>query len=228
MDAVITKFEQKDRKPKITDVRSGDTVRVHQTITEGGKKRVQVFEGMVIRTQRLNSLSASLTVRRIASGVGGEKTFFLHSPTIVKVTVVKRTKVRRNLLSYMRARAGKATRLSGQEFDKDKVNVKAEKVQAEPVSKEEAEALAKQAEEEKLGKKEAKAEKASEAKTTDLSAEAKAKVGASTKVEGDKKEAKTEKSEAKAEEETKAKDDKAAEKKAKAEEFRKAQTAKKK
>ena len=88
-------------KTKVADVRSGDTVRVHQTIREGNKSRVQVFEGVVIRRQRLAGVGASITVRKISSGIGVEKTWFLHSPNVVKVEVMRRSKVRRALLSYM-------------------------------------------------------------------------------------------------------------------------------
>lgn len=123
MDTTVKKFEQKYLKPSIGEIHSGDTVRVHQTIREGGKTRIQVFEGMVIRTRKMNSLQASVTVRRVASGVGVEKLFVLHSPNIVKLDVVRRNKVRRKLLSYMRARSGKSTRLSEQEFDKSKAGV---------------------------------------------------------------------------------------------------------
>jgi large subunit ribosomal protein L19 len=120
--SVIKEIEQSFKKPHVVDVKSGDVVRVHQKIREGGKERVQVFEGLVIRTKRKNSLSANITVRRIASGVGVEKTFLLHSPLVTKVEVVKRSKVRRNYLSYMRERTGKSARLSAVDFDQDKVN----------------------------------------------------------------------------------------------------------
>jgi large subunit ribosomal protein L19 len=110
------------RKKKVVDVRSGDTVRVHQKIKEGSKERVQVFEGVVIRTDRKDSLTSSITVRRIASGVGVEKTFLLHSPLVLKVEVTKRSKVRRKYLSYLRARSGKSARLASVEFDRNKVN----------------------------------------------------------------------------------------------------------
>lgn len=122
MFSTIQKVEAKFKKPKVVDVRSGDTVRVHQRITEGNKQRVQVFEGLVIRTGKLNSVSANILVRRIASGVGVEKSFLLHSPLVEKIEVTKRSKVRRNYLSYMRARSGKSARMSGVDFDKDKVN----------------------------------------------------------------------------------------------------------
>jgi len=122
MQQMIRDLEQQRQRPQIVDVRSGDTVRVSQRIEEGGKSRLQVFEGLVIRTDRKNSLTGRITVRRIASGVGVEKSFLLHSPLVEKVEVIKRSKVRRNYLSYMRQRAGKAARLSGIDFDKEAVN----------------------------------------------------------------------------------------------------------
>lgn len=134
MDMLVKEIEQKLMKPKVGAIQSGDTVRVHQTIREGGKTRTQVFEGMVIRTRKMKSLQASITVRRLASGVGVEKLFVLHSPNIVKVEVVRRSKVRRNLLSYMRARTGKSTRLTEQEFDNTKAGV-AEQIKSEPSKK---------------------------------------------------------------------------------------------
>ena len=107
---------------QVVDVQSGDTVRVYQEIVEGSKKRVQMFEGMVIRVTRKGSLTGSITVRKVASGVGVEKSFMLHAPSVVKVEVTKRTKVRRNFLTYMRTRSGKSTRLAGVAFDRNAVN----------------------------------------------------------------------------------------------------------
>lgn len=112
----------KQKKKAVVGVRSGDTVRVHQKIREGGKERIQVFEGLVIKASRKNSLTSSFTVRRIASGIGVEKSFLIHSPNILKVEVVRRSKVRRNYLTYMRELTGKSARLSGVEFDKEAVN----------------------------------------------------------------------------------------------------------
>lgn len=122
MPTAMEQINAKYKKHAVVDVRSGDTVRVHQKIREGSKERVQVFEGLVIRTDRKNSHTASITVRRIASGVGVEKTYLMHSPLVTKVEVTKRSKVRRNYLSYMRKLTGKSARLSGVEFDKEKVN----------------------------------------------------------------------------------------------------------
>lgn len=127
MQSVVKEIESQFKKSAIAQVRSGDTVRVHQKIREGSKERVQIFEGLVIRTGRMNSHTATITVRRIASGIGVEKTYLLHSPLILKVEVVKRSKVRRNYLSYMRARTGKAARLAAIDFDRDKVNINDDK-----------------------------------------------------------------------------------------------------
>lgn len=149
---VIRAIEQKFKKTAVVDVRSGDTVRVHQKIREGNKERVQIFQGLVIRTDRKGSHTSRVTVRRISSGIGVEKSFLLHSPLVLKVEVTKRSKVRRNYLTYMRARTGKAARLSGIEFDREAVNAvhdraaeaEEEKLheQTEAVAKAEAEAKA--------------------------------------------------------------------------------------
>lgn len=122
MESVIKQIEAKQKKSQVVDVRSGDSVRVHQKIKEGKKERVQVFQGLVIRTDRKGSQTSRITVRRISSGVGVEKAFMLHSPLVVKVEVTKRSKVRRNYLSYMRERTGKSARMTGMNFDKDAVN----------------------------------------------------------------------------------------------------------
>jgi large subunit ribosomal protein L19 len=118
----IELVEQKNYKAKLPDVRPGDTVRVHQMIREGSKQRVQVFEGVVIRRKSMNGLQASITVRKIASGVGVEKTWFLHSPNVVKIEVMRRAKVRRAFLGYMRGLRGKAARMAEQEFDRSAAN----------------------------------------------------------------------------------------------------------
>jgi large subunit ribosomal protein L19 len=143
MDEVVKALEAKQKKHQVVDVRSGDTVKVHQKIREGNKERVQIFEGLVIRTDRKDSHTSSITVRRIASGIGVEKTYLMHSPLVVKVEVTKRSKVRRNYLSYMRSRSGKSARLTGMVFDKELVNTIEDKA-AEAT--EEAIKLAKEAE----------------------------------------------------------------------------------
>ncbi len=142
MPSVIEIITNRQKKHQVVDVRSGDTVRVHQKIREGAKERIQIFEGLVIRTDRKGSLSSSITVRRISSGVGVEKSYLLHSPLVMKIEVTKRSKVRRNYLTYMRARSGKSARLSGQDFDKSAVNTISDPVMEAEIEhvKEEAEA----------------------------------------------------------------------------------------
>ena len=122
MESIVNTFASQFKKSAVVDVQSGDTVKVHQKIREGNKERVQIFQGLVIRTDNKGSHTSRITVRRIASGVGVEKSFLLHSPLIVQVEVTKRSKVRRNYLTYMRSRTGKAARLTGLDFDKRAVN----------------------------------------------------------------------------------------------------------
>lgn len=132
MPSVTEQINAKYKKAEVVDVKSGDTVRVHQKIREGNKERVQIFQGLVIRTGKKGSHTSRITVRRISSGVGVEKSFLLHSPLITKIEVTKRSKVRRNYLTYMRARTGKAARLTGVEFDREAVNaVRDEAAEAE-------------------------------------------------------------------------------------------------
>lgn len=165
MESVIAKVNAKYVKSAVVDVRSGDTVKVHQKIREGNKERVQIFQGLVIRTDRKGSHTSRITVRRIASGVGVEKSFLLHSPLVLKIEVTKRSKVRRNYLSYMRNLTGKSARLTGVNFDREAVNTvrdeaaeaEEEKLKEETAKAAEADAAAKAEEEAKL---EAKAEAA--------------------------------------------------------------------
>lgn len=119
---LIKKVNEAQKKSNVVDVHSGDTVRVHQKIKEGAKERIQIFEGVVIRTDRKNSHTSRITVRKIASGVGVEKGFMIHSPLVEKIEVVRRAKVRRNYLSFLRIRSGKSARLKSQNFDREGVN----------------------------------------------------------------------------------------------------------
>lgn len=131
----IKELEQTFKKRAVVDVRSGDTVKVHQKIREGSKERVQIFQGLVIRTDRKGSHTSRITVRRIASGIGVEKSFLLHSPLVLKVEITKRSRIRRNYLSYMRKLTGKSARLTGVDFDRQAVNdvrdLEAEKAELE-------------------------------------------------------------------------------------------------
>lgn len=133
---LIDKVNQEQKKHAVVDARSGDTVRVHQKIKEGAKERIQVFEGVIIRTDNKNSHTSRITVRKIASGVGVEKSFLLHSPLVEKIEIVRRAKVRRNFLSYLRNRSGKSARLTAVGFDREAVN-KLEEAPVEEVVAEE-------------------------------------------------------------------------------------------
>lgn len=140
MQSIIQKIEEKFKKHAVVDVRSGDTVKVHQKIKEGAKERIQIFQGLVIRTDRKGSHTSRITVRRIASGIGVEKSFLLHSPLVEKIEVTKRSKVRRNYLTYMRDRTGKAARLQSVDFDRRATNELEEAPAPAPVVETEAEA----------------------------------------------------------------------------------------
>ena len=120
--ALIQKVNDEQKKAAVVDARSGDTVRVHQKIKEGNKERIQIFEGVVIRTDNKKQHTSRITVRKVASGVGVEKSFLLHSPLVEKVEIVRRAKVRRNFLSYLRNRSGKSARLASVNFNREEVN----------------------------------------------------------------------------------------------------------
>ena len=138
---ILKNIADAQKKKAVVDVRSGDTVKVTQKIKEGDKFRFQVFEGVVIRVDRKESHTARIVVRKIASGIGVEKSFLLHSPLVEKIEVVKRAKVRRNYLSYLRNRSGKSARLVARDFDRAAVNtLKEEKVEAAEAVTEAAEA----------------------------------------------------------------------------------------
>ena len=120
--SILKQIGDAQKKKKVVDVRPGDTVRVTQKIKEGDKFRLQVFEGVVIRVDRKESHTARIVVRKVTSGVGVEKSFLLHSPLVEKIEITKRSKVRRNNLSYLRQRSGKSARLTGKDFDRAAVN----------------------------------------------------------------------------------------------------------
>lgn len=106
-------------KPKlkeVPDIRSGDTVRVHEKIKEGKRERIQVFEGLVLARKHGREAGATITVRRIMDGVGVEKTFPLHCPAIEKIEIKKRAKTRRAKLYYLRGAKGKRARLKRKEI----------------------------------------------------------------------------------------------------------------
>jgi len=152
--AVISPVNTEARKE--LGIRAGDTVKVTQKIQEKGKTRLQNFEGLVLSVKHGTEAGATFTVRKVASGVGVEKTFPLYSPMIDKIEIVKRTKVRRAKLYYIREKAAKEIRramrnafMLGQAIESDT---------------EEKERLAKEAEEAEKKKQEEEAKAAEEAK----------------------------------------------------------------
>ena len=166
--SILKQIGDAQKKKAVVDVRSGDTVKVTQKIKEGNKFRLQTFEGVVIRVDRKESHTARIVVRKVTSGVGVEKSYLIHSPLVEKIEVTKRSKVRRNNLSYLRNRSGKSARLTGKDFDRTAVNdvtveeaPEVEVVESEEAKAEEAKAEEAPAEEtktEETAPKEAKAE----------------------------------------------------------------------
>ncbi|MEB3273142.1 MAG: 50S ribosomal protein L19 [Prochlorothrix sp.] len=113
---LIRKIEAEHLKDDLPTIYPGDTVRVGVSIKEGNKERVQPYEGVVIAMRR-QGLNTTITVRRIFQGVGVERVFLLHSPLVADIKVMRRGKVRRAKLYYLRDRVGKATRVK-QRFDR--------------------------------------------------------------------------------------------------------------
>ena len=176
---IIKSIEHEQLKNKIPDLKVGDTVRVHQRIKEGNRERIQVFEGIIIKKQG-GGVNATFTVRRIAYGVGVEKTFLVHSPLVEKVEVVRVGKARRAKLYYLRNRTGKAAKTKenvGAKIESKYIDVKedlteepapVEEFKEEPAVVEEAPKA-----EEKVAETEVKAEEAtkSDAKVEDEKAD---------------------------------------------------------
>lgn len=106
----IKELEKEQLKSDITPFNVGDTIRVSAKVVEGTRERIQVFEGVVIKRQN-GGIRETFTVRRIASGVGVERTWPLHSPRIEKIEVVRRGVVRRAKLNYLRGRSGKSAKV---------------------------------------------------------------------------------------------------------------------
>lgn len=109
MDLMKT-FTEQNLKAEVPSVTVGDTVRVHLKVKEGNRERIQVFEGTVI-AKKHGGIAETFTVRRVSYGVGVEKVFPLHSPIIEKVETVRRGKVRRAKLYYLRGRVGKSAKV---------------------------------------------------------------------------------------------------------------------
>jgi large subunit ribosomal protein L19 len=110
MNDIIKDFEREQMRVDIPHFKTGDTIKVHARIKEGDKERIQVFQGFVIR-KRKGTTGATFTVRKVSYGIGVERIFPLHSPTIDKIEVVSKGKVRKGRLYYMRKLKGKASRI---------------------------------------------------------------------------------------------------------------------
>lgn len=175
MNQKIAEFQKQYLKKGLPEINPGDTVKVYQKVREGGKERLQAFEGLVIKTKGGKGVGANFTVRKISfGGVGVERTFPMHSPLVSKIKVLKRSKVRRAKLYYIRERFGKKAKMKAAEL-LGETHWEEEKVET---SKEEKEVTKEQAEtkeetkkekpqEEKVDKEEKKAEKAEEVKKDD-------------------------------------------------------------
>jgi large subunit ribosomal protein L19 len=107
---VIEALEKEQMRLDMPDFKSGDTIKVHGRIKEGDKERIQIFQGVVIR-RRKGNLGATFTVRKVSYGIGVERVYPLHSPSIDKIEIVTRGKVRRGRLYYLRKLRGKAARI---------------------------------------------------------------------------------------------------------------------
>lgn len=116
MSVKLDKFNQSQLKKNVPDIRPGDTVLVHQKIKEGEKERIQIFEGIVIAKKHGKGISATITVRKVVDGVGVERIFPMHSPSIEKIEISKRAKARRSKLYYLRTAKGKKARLKKKDF----------------------------------------------------------------------------------------------------------------
>lgn len=131
---IIKSIEHEQLKNKIPDLHVGDTIRVHQRIKEGNRERIQVFEGIIIKKQG-GGVNATFTVRRVAYGVGVEKTFLIHSPMVEKIEVVRVGKARRAKLYYLRDRLGKAAKTKenlGARIENKEITIKEDLIEEAP------------------------------------------------------------------------------------------------
>ena len=134
---IIKSIEHEQMKNKIPLLKVGDTVKVHVRVKEGNRERIQVFEGIIIKKQG-GGVNATFTVRRVAYGVGVEKTFLVHSPMVEKVELVRVGKARRAKLYYLRDRVGKSAKTKediGARIENKEITIKEDIVEA-PVAEE--------------------------------------------------------------------------------------------
>jgi len=142
MQKKMIEFNLEQRKAQMPELQSGDVVKVYRRIVEGGKERIQIFEGMIIAMRGGQSSSPTITVRKVSNGVGVELVLPIYSPMIEKIEMVKRAKVRRSKLYYVREKTVKALKLKYKELAeliarKEEKEVVAEKVEEKEVEVEE-------------------------------------------------------------------------------------------
>ena len=128
---IIKSIEREQMKNKIPDLKVGNTVKVHVRVKEGNRERLQIFEGIIIKVQG-GGINKTFTVRRIASGVGVEKTFLIHSPAVEKVEVTRVGKARRAKLFYLRDRLGKSAKTKekvGARIETNEITLKEDNVE---------------------------------------------------------------------------------------------------
>lgn len=136
---IIKSIEREQMKNRIPDLKVGNTVKVHVRVKEGNRERIQIFEGIIIKVQG-GGVNKTFTVRRIASGVGVEKTFLIHSPVVEKVEVTRVGKARRAKLFYLRDRLGKSAKTKekiGARIETTEIIVKEEEIAEEKAENEE-------------------------------------------------------------------------------------------
>jgi len=114
-EQLIAELEATQVRSDMPEIKSGATVAVHQKILEKGKVRTQVFEGMVLKSVNAKKLGAMITVRKVTSGVGVERTFLVHSPLIEKIEIKKQAKTRRSKLYFLRGLSGRAAAQRGRD-----------------------------------------------------------------------------------------------------------------
>jgi large subunit ribosomal protein L19 len=116
MTTQVDTFTKSYLKPGLLEVRAGDVVKVYQKVKEGDKERVQIFEGLVLAAKHGKGVEGTITIRKVAEGVGVERIFPIHSPLVEKIELVKRAKVRRAKLFYLRSAKGKRAKLKAREL----------------------------------------------------------------------------------------------------------------
>jgi len=117
MTTLLEKFN-KDQEKSLSQLKPGDTVKVHQKIKDGDKDRIQIFEGVIIAKKHGKGINATITVRKVVDSIGVERIFPIHSPSLEKIEVVSHGKVRRSKLYYLKTAKGKKSRLKNKGFAK--------------------------------------------------------------------------------------------------------------